>query len=70
MDLDADLENLDRATLSAQVKALRAGIRDHRDKHPPCLVLASSAAWSLLPEKTDPEIEVPEWPQFLRGCIA
>jgi hypothetical protein len=24
----------------------------------------------LLPERTQPAIEVPDWPQFLRGCIA
>jgi hypothetical protein len=25
--------------------------------------------WSLLPEKTDPQPTVPEWPQFLEGCL-
>jgi hypothetical protein len=25
--------------------------------------------WSLLPEKMDPLPGVPEWPQFLRGCL-
>jgi hypothetical protein len=25
--------------------------------------------WALLPEKTDPEIAVPPWPKFLRGCV-
>ena len=23
----------------------------------------------LLPERTDPKIMVPDWPQFMRGCI-
>jgi hypothetical protein len=32
-------------------------------------VLASPALWGLLPEKTDPLPVVPEWPQFLRGCV-
>ena len=27
------------------------------------------ALWGLLPEKTDPVPVVPEWPQFLEGCI-
>ena len=25
--------------------------------------------WSLLPERVEPEIAVPEWPQFMRGCV-
>lgn len=25
--------------------------------------------WALLPERTDPPPVVPEWPQFMRGCI-
>lgn len=25
--------------------------------------------WGLLPEKSDPIPAVPDWPQFLRGCI-
>jgi hypothetical protein len=25
--------------------------------------------WGLLPEKTDPQPKVPDWPQFLRGCV-
>jgi hypothetical protein len=25
--------------------------------------------WGLLPERTAPDINVPEWPQFLRGCV-
>jgi hypothetical protein len=25
--------------------------------------------WGLLPERTDPRPEVPDWPQFMRGCV-
>src|SRR5262249_56922696 len=25
--------------------------------------------WSLLPEKTDPIPVIPEWPEFIRGCV-
>ena len=70
MDLDADLEELDRAALIAEVKRLRAGIRDHRDSTRHGLCWHHPQLWNLLPERTDPEIEVPEWPQFMRGCIA
>ena len=27
------------------------------------------ALWSLLPEPAVPHFAVPDWPQFLRGCI-
>ena len=70
MDLDTDLEELDRAALIAEAKRLRAGIRDHRDGTRHGLCWHHPQLWNLLPERTDPEIEVPEWPQFMRGCIA
>ena len=70
MDPDADLEELDRAGLIAEVKRLRAGIRDHRDSTRHGLCWHHPQLWNLLPERTNPEIEVPEWPQFMRGCIA
>jgi hypothetical protein len=25
--------------------------------------------WSLLPDKINPAVAVPAWPQFLRGCV-
>jgi hypothetical protein len=25
--------------------------------------------WALLPERTEPHIAVPAWPQFMRGCV-
>jgi hypothetical protein len=25
--------------------------------------------WGLLPDRSDPLPVVPEWPQFLRGCV-
>lgn len=29
-----------------------------------------SALWGLLPERTDPIPRVPEWPEFLHGCVS
>jgi hypothetical protein len=55
--------------LIAEVKKLRAGIRTHRDSSEPELCWHHPELWSLLPERTDPQPAVPEWPQFLRGCI-
>jgi hypothetical protein len=30
---------------------------------------ADPKMWALLPEQVKPDIAVPEWPQFLSGCI-
>ena len=67
--MDADLEGLDREALIAEVKRLRAGIRAHRDSSGMDLCWHHPDLWSLLPERLDPAIAVPEWPQFLRGCV-
>jgi hypothetical protein len=67
--LDDDLDNLTRDQLVAEVRRLRAGIRDHRDHSAHELCWHHPALWGLLPEKTDPQPVVPDWPQFLRGCI-
>ena len=67
--MDDDLEHLDRAALMAEVKRLREGIRAHRDSSGQELCWHHPRLWALLPEKTDPLPEVPEWPQFLRGCL-
>jgi hypothetical protein len=67
--MDDDLEHFDRAALITEVKRLRAGIRAHRDSAGQELCWHHPQLWALLPERTDPLPEVPEWPQFLRGCL-
>lgn len=67
--MDDDLESLSREQLIAEAKRLRAGIRAHRDSSGHDLCWHHPALWSLLPEKTEPLPVVPEWPQFMRGCI-
>ena len=69
MDLDHDLDSMDRDRLVAEVKRLRAGIRAHRDSTGHDLCWHHPQLWGLLPEATDPLPEVPDWPEFLRGCI-
>jgi hypothetical protein len=66
---DADLEALTREQLLAEVRRLRAGIRAHRDSTGQALCWHHPGLWSLLPEKTDPLPVIPNWPQFLRGCL-
>jgi ketosteroid isomerase-like protein len=67
--MDSDLEQMSREQLLAEVRRLRAGIRAHRDSTGHELCWHHPALWGLLPEATDPLPAVPEWPQFLRGCI-
>jgi hypothetical protein len=69
MDLDDDLHQYTRDELIAEVKKLRAGIRAHRDSTKHELCWHHPHLWGLLPEKLDPELAVPAWPQFLRGCV-
>lgn len=67
--MDDDLEGLSREQLIAEVQRLRHGIRAHRDSTGHALCWHHPGLWSLLPERTDPLPVVPDWPQFLRGCI-
>jgi hypothetical protein len=69
MTMDDDLELMDREALVAEIRKLRAAIREHRDATGHALCWHHPAMWSLLPEKVDPAIAVPPWPKFLRGCI-
>jgi hypothetical protein len=67
--VDEDLERLSREALIAEVKRLRQGIRTHRDSSGHDLCWHHPDLWGLLPERVDPEIAVPPWPRFLRGCV-
>jgi hypothetical protein len=67
--MDQDLEAMTRDRLVEEVRRLRSGIRAHRDSTGQSLCWHHPALWSLLPEATDPLPIVPDWPEFLRGCI-
>jgi hypothetical protein len=67
--MDYDLEQMTREELVAEAKKLRNGIRQHRDSTKHELCWHHPALWGLLPEKSDPIPVVPEWPQFIEGCI-
>ena len=67
--MDEDLAGLDRDALVAEVQKLRAGIRRHRDSSGQGLCWHHPHLWNLLPERTTPEVAVPPWPNFLRGCV-
>lgn len=67
--MDDDLDGLSREQLLSEVRRLREGIRRHRDSSEHELCWHHPELWGLLPEKSDPLPVVPEWPQFLRGCV-
>lgn len=67
--MDDDLEKMTREELVAEAKALREGIRRHRDCSGHELCWHHPDLWALLPETSDSIPAVPEWPEFLKGCI-
>ena len=67
--MDEDIATMSRDGLVAEVKKLRNGIRKHRDSTGHDLCWHHPDLWELLPERTEPEIAVPPWPKFMRGCI-
>lgn len=67
--MDTDLEAMSRDQLIAEVRKLRSGIRKHRDSSRHELCWHHPQLWALLPDRTDPLPVVPDWPQFMQGCI-
>jgi hypothetical protein len=67
--MDTDLDQMTREELAAAVKKLRQAIRIHRYSSGHALCWHHPALWALLPDKTDPVPVVPEWPEFIRGCV-
>lgn len=68
--MDEDLDTLSREALIEEIRKLRAGIRRHRDCSGHDLCWHHPQLWELLPEPPAPEVAVPPWPQFMRGCVA
>ena len=68
-DPDDDLKTMSPQQLADEVKRLRKGIRAHRDSSGHALCWFHPQLWTLLPETTTHNVVVPEWPQFLRGCL-
>lgn len=67
--MDSDLDPMSREELIDELKRLRDAIRAHRDSTGHALCWHHPALWGLLPEQTDPLPVVPDWPEFMRGCI-
>jgi hypothetical protein len=67
--MDEDLDRMSREQLLAEARKLRHGIRRHRDSTRHELCWHHPELWGLLPERTDPIPVVPDWPDFLEGCL-
>ena len=68
-DPDSDLEAMDRETLLAAARTMREAIRAHRDATGHGLCWHHPDMWALLPDPPKGGQVVPDWPQFMRGCI-
>jgi hypothetical protein len=67
--MDEELQLMSKDQLIEEIKKLRMGIREHRDSTGHNLCWHHPKLWSLLPEKINPKIFVPEWSEFMKGCI-
>jgi len=69
-DPDSDLAGMEREALVAHATAMRRAIRAHRDASGHDLCWHHPEMWALLPDPPAGGQVVPDWPQFLRGCVA
>lgn len=67
--MDDDLDAMDRATLLAEARRMRAGIRKHRDSSGQDLCWHHPELWGLLPDAPNALPTVPDWPEFMEGCV-
>jgi hypothetical protein len=67
--MDIDLQEMTREQLIAEVQRLRDAIRRHRDASGHELCWHHPGLWGLLPESTQAMPTVPDWPEFIEGCI-
>ena len=69
VDPDADLDTLSPADLLSAARAMRRAIRAHRDASGHDLCWRQPDLWALLPDPPKGGQVVPDWPQFIRGCV-
>ncbi len=67
--MDDDLASMSREALIEEIRMLRQGIRGHRDGTMHRLCWHHPELWGLLPERQDSAPTVPDWPQFMAGCV-
>ena len=71
MNIDFDVEMMDRVQLKAEIRRLRAGIREHRDckGHDRCWRDDVEILYAMLPETTDADLRLPPLEEFIPECI-
>lgn len=69
VEIDGDLSRMTREELLSEIQKLRNAIREHRDSTGHGLCWHHPQLWGLLPEQSDPLPSVPQWSEFLQGCI-
>jgi hypothetical protein len=67
--MDEDLDAMNETELLKTARAMRAAIRAHRDSTGHDLCWHHPQLWDLLPDPPQISPSVPEWPQFMRGCV-
>lgn len=67
--MDDDLDLMSQEELICEVKKLRNLIRDHRDHGGQDLCWHHPSLWEVLPEKPEPFPPLPDWADFIRGCV-
>jgi len=67
--MDEDLQQMSKEQLIEEIKKMRTRIREHRDSSGQNLCWHHPKLWSLLPEKIEPKISIPKWPDFMKGCV-
>jgi hypothetical protein len=67
--MDSDLDTLSREQLITEIIKLRTGIREHRDSSGHDLCWHHPTLWGLRPERSEHIAVVPDWPQFMHGCV-
>lgn len=68
LNVDKDLESMSKKELIVEALKLRAGIRQHRDASGHNLCWYVPELWNLLPDKVEPQPEVPAMPEFIHKC--
>ena len=66
--MDEDLESMTLEQLKEVARNLRAGIRQHRDATGHNLCWYVPELWNLLPDKKDPDPNIPPTEEFLCNC--
>lgn len=66
--MNLDLELMTKEQLKEETIKLRKTLRELRDRNGHDLCWYNPEIWEVLPEKIQPNPEVPEWCEFIKQC--